>query len=210
MAHKNYSLEDEEQARLNINTGWYSISRHMLFHSLAKCVRLVIENEVCPPDGWAVVGFDGIIYANACRRAPSDHWAYMFAHCLLHLAFGHFEESKRSFLKEWNAACDCYIAHFLAELDGVGEAPKELKTLLFDLRRLLGVAASSEKQLFNVFCRYGVPAALLPTGTAGVTAFDMSYTPLTLKKKQKRQTAGSHQAVIDDFSGLALQRTVVQ
>jgi len=173
MSHKNQALETDQQVRLNINAGWSIISQHLLFRSLAQCVRLVIEDEVCPPKGWAVVGLDGIIYANARRRAPADQWVYVFAHCLLHLAFGHFEQSMQPFLKEWNVACDCYIAHFLAELDGVGEAPKELKTLLFNLRRLPGVAVSSEKQLFTVFCRRGVPAELLPTGTAGVTAFDI-------------------------------------
>lgn len=195
MAHKNSSPEQkEQQARLNINDGWLAISQHLLFCSLAQGVRLVIENEVCPPDGWAVVGLDGVIYTNVCRHASSKHWTYVFAHCLLHLAFGHFDASMQPFLKEWNAACDCYIAHFLAQLDGVGEAPKELKTLLFDLRRLTGVPVHSEKQLFTVFCRSGVPPELLPTGTAGVTTFDMSYAPLILKKRQRRQNVGTYQA----------------
>lgn len=197
MAHNNHSMEYERQACLNINSGWDAISQHLMFCSLAQYVKLVIVNEVCPPDGWAVVGIDGIIYANAHRHAPPERWTYVFAHCLLHLAFGHFEEAKRSFLKEWNAACDCYIAHFLAELDSVGEPPKELKALLFDLRHRFGIPVHSEEQLFNVFSRHGVPASLTLTGTAGVTTFDMSYTPLTRKKKQKRQTAGSHQADTD-------------
>ncbi|HEU5374104.1 MAG TPA: VWA-like domain-containing protein [Ktedonobacteraceae bacterium] len=197
MAQKNRSFADEQQARLHIHTGWHHISQHLLFRSLAQSVRLVIQNEVCPPDGWAVVGVDGVIYADVSRHAPPERWAYVFAHCLLHLAFGHFDQSMRPFLKEWNAACDCYIAHFLAELDNVGEPPKELKTLLFDLRRLSGASASSEKQLFNVFCRHGVPIELLSTGTAGATACDMSYTPLTLTKKHKKQATGNHQANTD-------------
>lgn len=186
--------EKQLEARANIHAGWQSISRHLMFLSLAKHVKLVVENDVCPAKGWAVVGLDGVIYVNAQRHAPVDHWIYVFAHCLLHLAFGHFDQAKHPFLKEWNAACDCYVAHFLSELDGVGEPPKELKTLLFDLRRMLGVAVSSEKQLFEVFCRRGVS---LSTGTAGGEAFDMSFTPLTLKKKQKQQTALSPQGEID-------------
>lgn len=188
---------DEQRARAEIQAGWQHISWHKLFHSLAIHVKLVVGDDGCPADGWAVVGLDGIVYANVRRNAPAEQWTYVFAHCLLHLAFGHFQETKQFSSREWNAACDCYIAQFLSELDDVGKPPKELKTLLFDLRLLLGVAVHSEEQLFKAFCRRGVPDALSPTGTAGKTALDMRAVPLVLKRKQKKQAVDKHRSDIN-------------
>ncbi|MGM3305784.1 AAA family ATPase [Anabaena sp. WFMT] len=43
-----------------------------------------------------------------------EEWVYVLAHCLLHLGFGHFQ--KRTHPREWNAACNYFIAKFLADL----------------------------------------------------------------------------------------------
>lgn len=66
-------------------------------------------------EDWAWVDANGNIYANSHRRAAPGEWAYVLAHCLLHLALGHIRED-RDGDPLWNAACDCVAARYLADL----------------------------------------------------------------------------------------------
>ena len=66
-------------------------------------------------EDWAWVDANGTIYANSHRRAAPQEWAYVLAHCLLHLALGHIRED-RDGDPLWNAACDCVTARYLADL----------------------------------------------------------------------------------------------
>ena len=54
-------------------------------------------------EDWAWVDANGNIYANSHRRAAPGEWAYVLAHCLLHLALGHIRED-RDGDPLWNAA----------------------------------------------------------------------------------------------------------
>ncbi len=128
----------------------------------------------------------GSIHAHPSRIGEPDEWSYVFAHCLLHLGFGHFQVPPMLRLKEWNAACDCLIAQFLADLK-LGRPPLELKGLLDDLKLLSGFTARSEERLYQDFCDYGIPEKLLPTGTAGCEIWDMEYVPLEDGKQQNKK-----------------------
>ncbi|MCI8423085.1 MAG: peptidase [Lawsonibacter sp.] len=75
-------------------------------------------------EDWARVTSDGHIYANSHRRAAPAEWAYVLAHCLLHLALGHIREDREGD-PLWNAACDCIAARYLADLR-IGSPPGEL------------------------------------------------------------------------------------
>ena len=75
-------------------------------------------------EDWAWVTSNGVIYANTHRRAQPQEWAYVLAHCLLHLALGHIREDREGD-PLWNAACDCVAARYLSDLH-VGTAPGEL------------------------------------------------------------------------------------
>lgn len=75
-------------------------------------------------EDWAWVDANGGIYANSRRRAAPREWAYVLAHCLLHLALGHIRED-RDTDPVWNAACDCAAARYLADLH-IGVPPGEL------------------------------------------------------------------------------------
>ena len=79
-------------------------------------------------EDWAWVDANGTIYANSHRRAAPQEWAYVLAHCLLHLALGHIRED-RDGDPLWNAACDCVTARYLADLH-IGSAPGELSAPL--------------------------------------------------------------------------------
>jgi len=174
----------------NLQDGWWEVSHHHLFHSIANCATLVKESELCPRDGWAVVTEHGDIHVNVMRLAPPPEWEYVLAHCLLHLAFGHFQEQKRHHGHAWNMACDCYIAKFLEDLE-LGTVPKALSTLLFDLRSKAGASVHTEEKLYRVFCEHGLPD-LKPTGSGGSEALDMFYASekamQTGSKKKRNKT----------------------
>jgi predicted metal-dependent peptidase len=55
----------------------------------------------CPPDGWAVVSSLGHIHLHGTRRGEPEEWAWVTAHCLLHLGFGHLAERRH---QDWSAA----------------------------------------------------------------------------------------------------------
>ncbi|MBR7038246.1 MAG: hypothetical protein IKI21_03240, partial [Oscillospiraceae bacterium] len=77
----------------------------------------------------AKVKSDGSILLNRDCLCTPQEWAFMIAHCQLHLAFGHFDAERMPgyFDAEgqwhvdcdpllWNMACDLYIDRFLADL----------------------------------------------------------------------------------------------
>lgn len=58
------------------------VDAHPLFASLTTYLRRTSEHE------WADITLDGIMLAHPKRKASEDEWAWVFAHCLLHLGFG--------------------------------------------------------------------------------------------------------------------------
>ncbi len=75
-------------------------------------------------EDWAWITANGDLYANSHRRAAPQEWAYVAAHCLLHLALGHIRED-RAGDPVWNATCDCVAARYLSDLH-IGTPPGEL------------------------------------------------------------------------------------
>lgn len=121
------------------------------------------EGNLCPPDGWAVVTSKGRIHAHPARRGEPEEWVYVLAHCLLHLGFGHFRAESRA--REWNAACDCFIARFQSDLK-LGRPPEELHVAA-------EFSSASEERLHREFCERGIPERLRGFGTAGPHHSDM-------------------------------------
>ncbi|WP_037324657.1 vWA domain-containing protein [Ruminococcus flavefaciens] len=122
----------------------------------------------------AKVSSSGRIYLNKdCDRTPKE-WAYIIAHCLLHLCFGHFDsermpgywqqitEKQQKWVNKydpelWNMACDIYISRFLADikfgstdidtaqLTNYGTASSELK--IYD--KLVELNISTDRNVFG-------------------------------------------------------------
>ena len=65
--------------------------------------------------------------ARLVKELPGE-WAYVLAHCLLHLGMGHIREDKEKDLL-WNTACDCVAARYLSDLH-IGMVPEELSAPL--------------------------------------------------------------------------------
>ncbi|WP_329793191.1 hypothetical protein V1227_15135 [Lentzea sp. DG1S-22] len=61
------------------------ISAHPLFAALGTYVRRQSDHP------WADISLDGLLLAHPAKKAGEDEWAWVFAHCLLHLGFGTFD-----------------------------------------------------------------------------------------------------------------------
>jgi len=92
-------------------------------HPLFGAVWLSIDSRKSPlvtKSGFCVVDERLHITARYTSPLTPPQWAYSLAHCLLHLAFGHFDlenmpqgELNRAL---WNKACDIFITRFLNDI----------------------------------------------------------------------------------------------
>ena len=153
------------------------LHEHPLFAPLLMRTHVYrVHDGYCPPDGWAVVLENGRIDVHDKRRGEPDEWAYVVAHCLLHLAFGHFHVGEKWI--EWNTACDFVVAKFLADLK-FGECPDDMR---FDFG---GFAGLDEDRLFAHFREHGIPKELNSIGSAGAHSGDMFWTPQPMQKQAR-------------------------
>src|SRR4051794_28914270 len=108
--------EDEEFLK-----GWELIRRHPLFGALGGGV-VRHDDGICPSDGWAVVDSDGELHAHPTRHGTEREWAWVFAHCLLHLGLGHLDTATDD---PGSVARDVVVNRFLAGIK-FGTAPVPL------------------------------------------------------------------------------------
>lgn len=123
--HNKYYRKFNEKPPLNeqlFENGFSLITTHKMFQYLAGEIY-IRNNNSYGRKGTAVVDKKGHIYVNISKPLQPNEWAYILAHCLLHLAFGHFDNDKIPYDKNnefnpalWNKACDIYIARFLADI----------------------------------------------------------------------------------------------
>src|SRR5271169_6328423 len=83
----------------NRKRGLALIRWHPLFASLAASAvwRDGQDGQAevqCPPGGWAVVTSLGHVYLHRRRRGEPEEWAWVAAHCLLHLGFDHLAQQR--------------------------------------------------------------------------------------------------------------------
>ncbi|MBR4626943.1 MAG: hypothetical protein IKO47_04470 [Ruminococcus sp.] len=126
---KEEKISRNEQQLLN---GLAIIKEHRLFGHLSISTNIVPKSQL-GRNIPAKVYSSGHVYLNKdCDRTPKE-WAYIIAHCMLHLCFGHFDadrmpgyfqqinEKKQVWVNNydpvlWNMACDIYITRFLADI----------------------------------------------------------------------------------------------
>ncbi|MCM1187943.1 MAG: VWA-like domain-containing protein [bacterium] len=109
--------------------GYALVKRNAILSPLLERAHLHFDDGYpMAKEDWAWVTSEGDIYANSHRRAAPGEWAYVLAHCLLHLGLGHIRED-RDKDPLWNAACDCVTARYLADFH-IGTVPGELSAAL--------------------------------------------------------------------------------
>lgn len=118
-----WGYKEDPPAREQIfAAGYAQIEGHRMFQYLKGDIY-TRPNRIYTKHGAAIVEKKGDIYVNTKCPLNANQWAYVLAHCLLHLAFGHFDNDKVPRDKDgkfrpdiWNRACDIYIARFLADI----------------------------------------------------------------------------------------------
>ena len=147
--------------RAEVRKGWQLVDRHPLF-SVHHCWLYAAEEGELSPDTWAVVTEDGDIRHHPRRRAEAAEWAWVFAHLLLHLGFGHADprtctpkdlEGDRP-EPAYRAACCLAVDRFLRTLE-IGRRPAPLPAELPE---------QDEVTLSERWRRLGIPEAYQPLG----------------------------------------------
>ncbi len=132
------------------------LRRNPAFAALPAQVCRSEECTVSPPDGWAGVDSDGTVHVNPRRRAEPEEWAWVLAHCLLHLGFGHVPAARGSRVQpdECAAAARCAVVNRFLATFPVGRAPVALPQ---------EYPGGDEEELAARWRRDGLP----PAGAAG-------------------------------------------
>lgn len=146
--------------------GYKVLGRHPIFAPLLYHADVIrAEKNLCPDDGLAVVTQYGAVHVHPTRKLSVDEWIYVIAHGVLHLGFEHVKQCARQ--REWNTACDCFVARFLADLK-LGRPPRNVEVHL-DFQE------KSEQALYERFCAEGIPAHLQQMGVGCPHANDMLF-----------------------------------
>ncbi|HYH95642.1 DUF2201 family putative metallopeptidase [Hyalangium sp.] len=164
MARKDEKKKGSDPATEAFEKGVEKVRAHPIFGLLMWRVSLYRrEGTPYPPSGWAVVSPRGALYAHPKRRGSPEEWAYVIAHCLLHLGLGHFKNVPEPIA--WQTACDCFVARFLRDLK-FGRPPD-------DMLVEVDFGSKSEERLYETFVREGIPPQLSGCGAAGPSSYDM-------------------------------------
>lgn len=104
----------------NLSAGESIVRHHSLFQ---RCYlpTMVHDGKNMGKQAFALVSSKGVLQLNEhCYLFPKQ-WAYVIAHNLLHLAFGHFDKENMPAHDNynpllWNMACDIYVDKFLEDI----------------------------------------------------------------------------------------------
>jgi predicted metal-dependent peptidase len=173
MARKKQNHQ-RDVATENFMAGLQMLTVHPVFTRLRNHAMVYrSEHYPMPADGWAYVTSNGEIFTHPHRRAAPEEWMHVFAHCLLHLGFGHFRERENA--AAWQAACDCYVAKFLSDMK-LGRAPVEMQGRI--------EAGRDEEALYRRFCEQGMPTGAAHLGCLGQTRPDMVFMALPVHQQK--------------------------
>jgi predicted metal-dependent peptidase len=174
-----HNVEREKLATENFYSGYGAVQVHPLFSGMMYHTHVVREKKnMCPHHGYAIVTDLGAIHVHPTIILEPEQWAYVLAHSLLHLAFGHFSGHEKP--EVWNAACDIYVARFLADLK-FGRPPDDFVSgQEFSFR--------SEERLYHEFCDKGIPENARFVRMSGEDPIDFVIDPRSASVPPERRT----------------------
>ncbi|MCT2592997.1 hypothetical protein LHJ74_28140 [Streptomyces sp. N2-109] len=116
--------------------------------------------RVVPKEGWALVESDGCVHVNPQRLAEPDEWAWVLAHCLLHLGFGHLPAARGERVQpdQYERAARCVVVCRFQQSLPVGSPPFELPE---------SFPGGDEEQLAERFRQGGIPERYAHCGAGG-------------------------------------------
>ncbi|WP_084960342.1 DUF2201 family putative metallopeptidase [Thermoactinospora rubra] len=193
--------------RAEVHKAWETVTARPLFRVFHPYLH---EDENLGPDTWAVISEDGDVFHHPARRAPAEEWAWVFAHLLLHLGFGHAEARSCApadlgevVARRWGervhlphpayrAACCLAVDRFLGTLK-IGRCPWPLPEPM---------PAEDELTLAERWRRLGLPAEVAPPGEPDfrIGTAEQSYT-----EQFAIGIADAATAALDEVGGVAGQ-----
>lgn len=157
--------------RAEVHKGWHLVTSKPLFRGFYSTLE-VGEKDELSRDTWATIWDGGTVVHHPKRRAEAEEWAWVFAHLLLHLGFGHIDprncaqkdlgaEARRRYWSTarlpdlaYQAACCLAVDRFLSTLK-LGRPPVPLPGEM---------PTQDEVTLSELWRRVGIPARFLPVG----------------------------------------------
>lgn len=151
----------------NLNEGIKIIENHQLFGKLDITLQTA-KKDVLSKGTSAISDEDGFIILNKYENHSPQEWAYIIAHCMLHLCFDNFEEFRKNQYdkKLWNMACDIYITKFLSDIK-FGTPTAEITDN--------SIVSSGEKQIYDKLIQNGISPESNIYGTSKAGEPDMMW-----------------------------------
>ncbi len=167
---------------MKLREGIDIIKNHALFGSLT--IHLDIADRSFKAKGVSAISYEsGDIRLNPNENHTPKEWAYIIAHAMLHLCFGHFDSEKMpGYFREtdngekkwiencdrilWNMACDIYISKFLADI--------KFGSPLYELAENIPTA-SDEKKIYDMLLQRHISTENNLYGTARSSECDMYW-----------------------------------
>ncbi|MDD7184310.1 MAG: hypothetical protein PUH54_01345 [Oscillospiraceae bacterium] len=168
MAKTNKKADDKlSPGERNLNEGIKIIENHQLFGKLDITLQTA-KKDVLSKGTSAISDEDGFIILNKYENHSPQEWAYIIAHCMLHLCFDNFEEFRKNQYdkKLWNMACDIYITKFLSDIK-FGTPTAEITDN--------SIVSSGEKQIYDKLIKNGISPESNIYGTSKAGEPDMMW-----------------------------------
>ena len=173
-------MPDEE---MMLRDGIGIINSHPLFGKLEGGINIAGKDRLGKSCAARVSG-EGEIFLNKDYRLMPKEWAYVIAHCLLHLAFGHFNEDNMPGyetiderigktwkadcdIRLWNIACDIYVTKFLLDI-------KFGNSVIPPIEAYYKGPVSDEREIYRHLKENSFPADFQIFGVGAENGMDMS------------------------------------
>ena len=181
---KNNKKKTQKEINIeNIHAGLSLINNHPLF---GRCYYTpkIVSKQLIGNSSMGVCESDGYVLLNEDITLSPKQWSYVIAHCILHLAFGHFDAEKMpgftttdtdgNNIKKvdinpllWNMACDIFVDKFLADVK-FGQS-------IHENVEALGIGSyADETAIYSQLAEKGLTGASNCYGTSSIGNFDMS------------------------------------
>ena len=165
----------------HLQAGFHLIQYHGLF-GYCTYYRKILDGRNMGKHTYATITSDGILHVNETLELSPEQWAYVIAHHLLHLAFGHFDAEKMpgyyidqagkqvwktDFIPQlWNMACDIYVDRFLQDI-------KFGQSIHDNTETIIPSGFENEVQIYNYLLEHGISGESNAFGTAAIGAMDL-------------------------------------
>lgn len=190
-----YKEKDIPADIMSVYAGYDKIQANPLFSQLDGTI-ITKGSHLTSKDSIACVTKNGDIFLNAQAKLDAHEWAYVIAHNLLHLAFGHFDKNKMPPGADphplvWNKACDIYVTRFLADI-GFG------RSILGDPAKAYSIKLNDEVKIYEFLLKSEGALAEQSYGLNDTASVDMIgiESPIIYKNGEKNEYTETFSAAI--------------